>query len=347
MKSLVKSFLVAASALLTFAACEKEGDRLVLPDTPTFTLTATPSSLTVAPDRANLTGAGLTMRWTAANYGIAVPVRYSVQFDKKGNNFASPTEISAGNSTSVVVTNEDLNKALVVLGIAPGSTGQIETRVKSELVTTPARSNVQAVYSPAVTLTGTAFTNTTYLYVPGDYQGWAPDKAPRIASPNGDGMYEGYVYFSKATPFKFTSSNDWDHTNYGTGGTGKLSTTGDNLSVANPGYYRLIVDQNKLTYSATPTQWGIIGAATPKGWDASTPMTYDAATGTWKTDIVLKADEFKFRANDAWDINFGDTKADGILDYGGDNIKVTTAGTYTVALNLSENGKYTYTLTKK
>ncbi len=321
----------------------------MLPDTPTFTLTATPSSLTVAPNRTNLTGTGLTMNWNAANYGIAVPVRYSVQFDKKGNNFASPTEISAGNSTSLVVTNEDLNKTLVSLGIAPGATGQIETRVKSELVTLPSRANVQAVYSPVVTLTGTSFTNTTYLYVPGDYQGWTPATAPRLTSPNGDGVYEGYVYFSKASPFKFTTAPNWDNTNYGTGGVDKISTTGDNLAITEPGYYRIQVDQNKLTWKATKTQWGIIGAATPKGWDASTPMTFDPTTNTWKADIVMKADQFKFRANDAWDINFGDNKpADGILDYGSnDNLVVATAGTYTVTLNLNEFGKYTYSLVKK
>ena len=58
-------------------------------------------------------------------------------------------------------------------------------------------------------------------------------------------------------------------------------------------------------------------------------------------------DGIKFRANGAWDINFGDTKADELLDYNGDDIKVPTAGTYTVVLDLSKPGNYTYTLTKQ
>jgi hypothetical protein len=350
MKSFSKSVLVAASALLAFTACEKEQEKLVLPDTTaSVSLVATPSSTSVAPDRTNLTGTALTMQWTPANYGVAVPVRYSVQFDKRGNNFAAPAELSAASSTSLAISSEDMNKTLVQLGIAPGTTGQVEARVKSEIVTTPDRANFQAAYSPTLTLTGSAFTNTTYLYVPGDYQGWTPATAPRLTSPNGDGVYEGYVYFAKASPFKITSAPNWDNTNYGTGGAGKLSATGGDLTVAAPGYYRFMVDQNKLTYTATPTQWGIIGAATPKGWEASTPMTFDPTTNTWKVDIVLKADEFKFRANDAWDINFGDNKpANGILDYGSnDNMVVPTAGTYTVTLNLNEFGKYTYSLTKK
>ena len=61
---------------------------------------------------------------------------------------------------------------------------------------------------------------------------------------------------------------------------------------------------------------------------------------------MLKQDEIKFRANDAWDINLGDTKADGLLEPGGDNIKVAVAGKYLVTLNLSVGGNYTYVLTK-
>lgn len=347
MKSILNSLFAAATALVALVACEKQENRVVLPDTATSTITATPSSLSVAPDRNNLAGTALTMRWTPVSYGIATPYRYVVQFDKKGNNFAAPAEISAGTSTSVAITSDDLNKTLVRLGIAAGTTGQIEARVKSELATQPDRAGVQAVYSPTLTLTGTAYTNTTYLYVPGEYQGWSPSTAPRLTSPNGNGVYEGYVYFSKASKFKITSAPNWDNTNYGAGGTGLLSATGGDIGPLDAGYYRFNVDQNKLTYSITKTDWSIIGAATPKGWDAGTPMTFDPTTNTWKVDLVLKADEFKFRANDAWDINFGDDGADGILEYGGANIKVATAGTYTVTLNLNENGKYTYTLTKK
>ena len=161
-------------------------------------------------------------------------------------------------------------------------------------------------------------------------------------------MYEGYVYFSKASKFKITTAPNWDNTNYGVAGAGVISATGGDIGPLEPGYYLIKVDQNKLTYSATKTNWGIIGAATPKGWETSTPMTFDPTTNTWKVDVALKVDQFKFRANDAWDINLGDKKpADGTLSYGGENLAVTTAGTYTVTLNLNENGKYTYSLVKK
>jgi uncharacterized protein involved in high-affinity Fe2+ transport len=54
----------------------------------------------------------------------------------------------------------------------------------------------------------------------------------------------------------------------------------------------------------------------------------------------------KFRANNAWDYNLGDTGANGTMEYGGDNIKVPSAGNYTITLDLSSPRNYKYSLTK-
>ncbi|NJM81017.1 MAG: hypothetical protein HC854_17960 [Flavobacterium sp.] len=56
--------------------------------------------------------------------------------------------------------------------------------------------------------------------------------------------------------------------------------------------------------------------------------------------------EFKFRANNGWDLNLGgDPDGDGSMNYGGPNLTVPTAGTYLIELNLSNPRQYTYTLT--
>ena len=66
--------------------------------------------------------------------------------------------------------------------------------------------------------------------------------------------------------------------------------------------------------------------------------------GIWVADNVELIDgEIKFRVNEAWDINYGDTGADETLDAGGDNIAVT-AGTYLIRLDLSEGGSSMYSL---
>ena len=188
------------------------------------------------------------------------------------------------------------------------------------------------------------------LYVPGGYQDWSPATAPSIYSRNMNFKYEGYVYFNNATEFKFTSQPDWNGIGYGDGGSdGVLSDDGGagNLKVEEAGYYKLNVDlsANPFTYSAVKTTWGIIGDATPGGWDNSTDMTYDDETKQWSIVVELSDKEFKFRANNGWDINIGGA-LDNLTD-GGDNIKIEESGTYLVTLDLSDPTVYTATLTKQ
>jgi hypothetical protein len=246
---------------------------------------------------------------------------------------------------------------LLSMGLIAGNPAQSETRIKSELAT-----NVQTTYSNVLTLTVTPYFDIPFyasLYVPGAYQGWSPATAMRISSPSANKLYEGYVNYTDpaSLEFKYTSDPDWNHTNYGDGGSGKLSTDGSagNLKVPSTGYYLLKGDLTGNTWSVTKTQWGIIGDATPNGWGASTALTFDAATQTWGGIIHLTAaapgaaaTACKFRANDAWDINLGDNKpANGILKYGGENIPVTVTGDYKVTLDLTHPAFYYYSLIKQ
>jgi hypothetical protein len=186
----------------------------------------------------------------------------------------------------------------------------------------------------------------TLLYVPGSYQGWDPANTTTVlASVANDGKFEGYLYFPDANAeFKFCKDPNWD-TNWGdTGADGTLEPGGDNIKAADAGYYKINVDLNALTYTISKTTWGVIGDATPGGWDNDTPMTFDPADGMWKVTLDMTAAGMKFRANGNWDLNYGDTGADGILEAGGDNIAIGAAGTYEVKLKLGAPD-YTYTIT--
>ncbi len=351
MKFWLNSLLLMALGLAGLSACEKPDDRVVLQPSGTITLNSNVTSLSLSADQS--TQNAVTFTWTPAQYGYQAATLYTIQLDKAGNNFAAPVEISAGSSTSAVVTLADLNQNLIRLGLPAGSAGQVEARVRAELVlngTTAA--TTLPTYSAPATLTGTPYLvliQYPSIYVPGAYQGWAPQSAPQLASVTNNKVYEGYINFTSASGFKFTSAPNWDGTNYGAGTAGALSTAGGagDLTITTPGYYLLRADLNTLTYTATPTTWAVIGAATPGGWDADTPLTYDAATGTWRGTVALTKDVFKFRANGAWDINYGDTSADGRPDLNGDNISVPAAGTYTVVLDLSKPGNYTYQLIRQ
>ncbi|MBS1748134.1 MAG: SusE domain-containing protein [Bacteroidetes bacterium] len=199
--------------------------------------------------------------------------------------------------------------------------------------------------------TVTPVTVFSQLYVAGDYQGWNPGTAPALASVNNDNKYEGYVNVPAGGTyeFKITSEPDWNGTNYGDGGSGTLSTSGSNLVFPGGGYYKINIDLDALTYSITPAStWGVIGSFAGSGWGTDADMTFNSGDNSWSTTITLAdGDEFKFRANHDWGLNYGDTNADGSLEPGGDNLKGWPAGTYNVTLYLNNAGFYTYKLVKQ
>ena len=90
------------------------------------------------------------------------------------------------------------------------------------------------------------------------------------------------------------------------------------------------------------TTVGLIGDATPGGWDVDTTMMQDPVdTNIWTLTIVLNDGQAKFRANDNWDINWGSPDFPvGIGTQGGDNIEVDS-GEYNVRLN-SLSGEYVF-----
>ena len=85
---------------------------------------------------------------------------------------------------------------------------------------------------------------------------------------------------------------------------------------------------------------GIIGTATPEGWDASTPMVQDEDDpDMWTLEVALVDGELKFRADNDWAVNWGDTGfpfGTGVQD--GPNLQVI-GGNYFITFN-SETGEY-------
>ena len=189
--------------------------------------------------------------------------------------------------------------------------------------------------------------NTTYpvIYVPGGYQGWDPSNTSTVlASPNVDGKYEGYLYFIDSnTEFKFTDGPTWD-VNYGDDNAdGTLDQNGANIKAVDAGFYKIDVDLNTLTYTMLKTEWGIIGSATPGGWDSDQNMTYDPSAKTWSIQLDLNPGEMKFRANDDWGLNYGDNGADALLERDGANIAIPNAGNYKITLYL-DKPDHTYSI---
>lgn len=94
---------------------------------------------------------------------------------------------------------------------------------------------------------------------------------------------------------------------------------------------------------AGSSTWSIIGPA-GVDWSTDVPLTYNCDTKTFDITRTLNAGDFKFRANGAWDVNYGSPSATGgALVAGGANITVATAGTYTIKLDLN---KMVYSISK-
>src|SRR5665648_368594 len=133
--------------------------------------------------------------------------------------------------------------------------------------------------------------------------------------------------------FKFRGTSDWG-INYGsTAADGTtLNASGDDIPVTITGDYAITMDlsnPNAYTYSANT--WGLIGDATPGGWDTDSNMTWDATNKVFTATLDLTAKTFKFRANDAWDLDYGGEM--NALTKGGANIAIAAAGNYTITFN--------------
>ena len=194
------------------------------------------------------------------------------------------------------------------------------------------------------------------LYVPGSHQGWDPATAPNVFSSENTGVYEGFVYFpaSDSYNFKFTSDPDWDHTNYGSGGEGILSTDLDagDLIVPDSAGYWLTCDTKSLTWEFTAQSWGVIGSGILDGdWSEDVDLEYDAGNMvlTVTIDVISPPDgsdlRFKFRADNGWDINLGQGEGDNELSYGGPDIPLPSPGNYTFVLDWNTYPP-TYSFTK-
>jgi len=187
--------------------------------------------------------------------------------------------------------------------------------------------------------------NYARIYAPGGYQGWDPAKAKTFSSPKNDGQFQGYIYFDEPTEFKFTTGPNWDE-NYGDNGAdGTLDQNGANFVIPEAGFYKVNADIPGKKYSILKTSWGLIGSATPTGWDSDTDLKYDSKTNTWSLTINLVKGEVKFRANDGWDLNYGDDGSNASLEEGGANIQIPSDGTYIIKLIL-DRPEYSYHLEK-
>ena len=174
----------------------------------------------------------------------------------------------------------------------------------------------------------------------GDDTGWSTD-IPMVQT--SDSTWSLTVsLFTGAV--KFRANNDWA-INWGdkTFPTGIGTQDGPNIPTY-PGDYVVTFNSNSgAYYFDVDSDIGIIGSATPGGWDNDTDMYIDPTdTNQYYITLDLVVGEAKFRQNDAWAVNWGAADfPSGVAIQDGPNVPIAKAGTYEITFDKS-TGEYNF-----
>jgi hypothetical protein len=252
-----------ALGALTLGSCKKDEVRATL--TPSNSITLASSTNSVVLQQANSTQTAATFTWSPiksftwnnASNTEQPAVAYNFEFDKKGNNFAKPAVISAGNGPASVVTVQALNEVLTSdLGLKEGVATDLEVRLAANYYTNG------AVYSPTLPLTV-----TPYKYVCNPPAG--SNKWGIVGSAAIDWNTDAPMRYNCTTntfditralnvgEFKFRADGGWT-LNYGNSSSSSTATGGalvqgsnDNIKITTAGTYTIKLDLNAMTYSIT------------------------------------------------------------------------------------------------
>ncbi len=329
-------FLLTFSALLM--SCEKDDVVVINED---FTTTVSVNNDNIVLEEANEGMPVLTVTWTKPEFGFNAAAEYNILFDLASGDFSAPESVSAGSDLEKVFNTEDLNKILLNLGAEPGTATQLQMKIDIIM------SNQYSKASDVSSLTATPYSGvldlTTTWGVVGSAtpNGWGDGPDTPFFKTSEPGINVAYINMIEGE-WKIRENNDWA-VNYGSDNNdGTLQAGGGNIPVT-AGTYKITFDENNLTYTIETYSWGLVGSATPNGWDGPDfPLAYDSCSDTWRGVVKLNEGEWKIRQNNDWAVNYGSDGADGNLQLNGGNIPVTL-GYYEITFDANN---LTYTIEK-
>jgi hypothetical protein len=363
----MKTTIKIALAALIFTglwSCTDDDNFMIAHPEGSFELNTPDSGTSIVLTQGLESNPALTFTWDAATYTTPTEVSYEVEIAKEGTNFEPFTPTGATSSLNKMLTVAELNDVALLCGLEGNVAGALEVRVKASI----GNSEAEVMYSNVILINVTPFqAEIPQLFLVGSVQQyyglniWDPATAmPMRYIGNGTTkVFEGYVKVTTGDEFKFIGEQGtWDNGSYGTiGGAqdGNLedSNGSSNLKVAEgigEGLYYIWVDINQLKYKVVKMDWGIIGAATPSGWGAETPMIYDFANNKFTIDVTLSQDNMKFRcknagdfiSNNEWAFQTGNSDPKVAYDNGAGDIPVS-AGATTIEYRVDFNGLVTVT----
>lgn len=308
-----------------FSSCEKDEDKIYMLDNPVAPVIVSMPDMTLL--RTNGTDT-IEFVGQPVDPGFTASANYFLEAALAGSEFADPVTIYSGVSPkSMKITVSDLNGIMLKKFDADVATA-VEFRLRSVLVVSAGTGAPGTSTDPFEYISEIKTADVTPYGLPRlDLINSGIDQ--KIESALGDGAYSGFVKLNAANPFTLLDPDT--NTSYGLTG-GELAANGSAITPDDTGWFIVTADINTGDFSQSAYMIGLVGSATPNGWNTpDQKMDYDAKTGTWKITIDLEDGEIKFRKNDGWAWNLGGTTD--ALTQGGANIAVT-AGNYTITLTI-------------
>ncbi|MEZ4885601.1 MAG: SusF/SusE family outer membrane protein [Chitinophagales bacterium] len=169
--------------------------------------------------------------------------------------------------------------------------------------------------------------------------GWN-DPDTDMSDEDGDGIYTLTAALMEGE-IKFRANNEWAGLDWGGADfPSGVGVQGGGNIVVEPGFYNITFNSNTLEYSFEVATLGVIGSATPGGWDAETRMKH-VGGGIYRMVLGLNDGEAKFRGNNDWPINWGSGDFPvGLGTQDGSNIPVSK-GLYMISIN-ALTGDYSF-----
>lgn len=330
----INKFIFLGLALVMAWGCKK--DEIITTLNPNAAVNISLSAATTVLNKDNAATDAVTVSWAKPDYGFNAAPSYSVLIDKKGNNFAKPVNLSVGADLKKTFKTSELNGILIGLGLVAGTAGDIEFKVQSLI------GSSTVLTSNIASLKATAYSDKLDLTSPwgvvgsGAPNGWDGPDLPFYVNPDNTAEHIAYVTL-KDGEIKFRKNNAWTDNLGGSNGT--LKANGDNIAIK-AGSYKITMNPTALTYKIDKFSWGIVGDATPNGWNGpDVEMRYDPTVDLFRAEVTLIDGKIKFRQNNDWGVNLGG--ANGTLSAGGADISVTK-GTYLITMD-PKKLKYTVT----
>lgn len=288
---------------------------------------------------------GVLFAWESANFDAPTTILYQVQNSLSGD-FTDATNMGPATAENqMTLTIGQLKSLATEAGYIAPAEGELHFRVRAYVgepsSTIESFSSIQTIniLLPQASGGGSGITPATWGVVGSGYNNWGAFTDAPFYTTATSGVIVSYVTLVDGE-IKFRENNAWDSDLGDNDANGSLEPGGANIAVT-AGDYKITLNLNDNTYTIEEFSWGVVGSAY-NDWGATPDgkFYYDYTTDTFKVGIRLLDGEIKFRKNNEWTQDFGDTGADGTLDPGGDNI-IVTAGHYNITLDFNNN---TYTM---